>query len=1157
MSPRVRHYALVAVFALTATPLTRAENATWPVARGPARAAAPYRYDPAALKALPTEFLDDAAACILFSGTVSRLEADGTVETTTQEVIRLNGRKGIDEFGEYHTITYAPAYEAVTLHEARVYKASGGVLPVAPLHVRLRDVNTDHQIYESSKQVVISFPGLEVGDVIEIHWTTRGRHPEYQNAFFYRYTFGHEKYPVARDEWTARVPKDRPFRYASVNGPLEPKIAEDGGERVYHWSATNCKAPPQGDHLPPREELQQQVVASTFASWDEVHRWERNLVADRSRCTPEIKAVIDEATRGLTDPLSKARALTQWVRRQIRYVSAGEKHDFTPRAPGLTVAYRYGDCKDTAHLLAVMLREVGIPAGSVTLGSRGDGQIVESVPSPWGTHAIVRVTIDGREHWIDTTAHQLGWDVLPNDDCDRVCYVTDESGIRVTRTPRPDPDRHATELTTHVTARTDGSIRAERTARYDGLAAWSKRDNYVDTPSAERRRLAAADLVESYTKARLRDLTLDGDLNDFDKPLTVKLSFEVPDHFAGDKTREGNLGDVNLWGPLLSVTLNPERTAALDLGDPFTAVCRYVVHLPPAFRYESVPANQRVNSAWGSFRLEARQNPDDPRQMELEFRARLAKTRVEPAEFEAFQQFLDAVQGAYRVSLKLQPTADAADIPLLEKAVKATPGDTVTAAALAELYIAREKLDDARRVLEQARGANPGERKLWELSLAAAADPEAELQLFEQMIERFPDEPHYRIDLGQILIEQGRPGDARKVLEPLAKHKDAAVRGPALLALAHCHLAQEEPKQALRLWKDAEKAHPEGLDAEAWALAGEIHTALDERAEAIAAYRKALGQEPEATAVLDALVRLLAESGAKDEALGYLRRLIVAAGNHPEALALAADGCARLGRFDDALELGQRAKGEDGRLVPLAHRPLGLALAQRGKLTEALEHLSKIDPDAATLAARIHARLALGKLADAEADADRAAGIEDLTPELKRAVAAVRALVERCAALRRQSDSPAVERFACAEYLAAQGQWPERGDALLTEALTADARFGPAYGLRAVRHLDRGRLVQALRDAEQAIQLSPEDYRGYSVRGRVRLERGTEGALADMTKAAELSGRKDAATLNALAAALAQAGRKDEALKAQREALKLRPEDPELREQLRELEARR
>ena len=83
----------------------------------------------------------------------------------------------------------------------------------------------------------------------------------------------------------------------------------------------------------------------------------------------------------------------------------------TPRPRCLT--NRFGDCKDTSQLLAVMLREAGMQVDLATLGALDDGQVLEAVPSPWGTHAILLVTIDGKEHWIDTTASLAGWDFLP------------------------------------------------------------------------------------------------------------------------------------------------------------------------------------------------------------------------------------------------------------------------------------------------------------------------------------------------------------------------------------------------------------------------------------------------------------------------------------------------------------------------------------------------------------------------------------------------------------------------------------------------------------------------------------------------------------------------------------------------------------------------
>ena len=115
---------------------------------------------------------------------------------------------------------------------------------------------------------------------------------------------------------------------------------------------------------------------------------------------------------------------------------------------------RYGDCKDASQLLAVMLREAGARVELVTLGAADDGQVAESVPSPWGTHAILLATIDGREHWIDTTASLAGWDFLPRDDRDRLCYLVDDKGkLSLRRTPPLSASRSCTSALPSAAAR--------------------------------------------------------------------------------------------------------------------------------------------------------------------------------------------------------------------------------------------------------------------------------------------------------------------------------------------------------------------------------------------------------------------------------------------------------------------------------------------------------------------------------------------------------------------------------------------------------------------------------------------------------------------------------------------------------------------------------
>src|SRR5262249_42205388 len=194
-----KRYQALVLASLLATAAPALGAADWPVPRGPSREPVPYQYDAAQWKDVPAEYLEDAPACVLYSGVSYLVEADGTTESITHEVTRLNSRKAIQDLGEYRAIFFNPAYEKLTLNAARVIKADGRSVPVEPKHVQLRDSVTDYQVYDTSKQLVISYPSLEVGDVVEVKWTTRGKNPEHQGQFFTRYTFGADTYPVVVD----------------------------------------------------------------------------------------------------------------------------------------------------------------------------------------------------------------------------------------------------------------------------------------------------------------------------------------------------------------------------------------------------------------------------------------------------------------------------------------------------------------------------------------------------------------------------------------------------------------------------------------------------------------------------------------------------------------------------------------------------------------------------------------------------------------------------------------------------------------------------------------------------------------------------------------------------------------------------------------------
>jgi len=1147
---------------LAAIPAASAGDAAWPVTRGPSREPVPLQFQRRSLAELPRDFLEDAPACLLYYGSTHLIEPDGTVETITHDITRLNSRRGIENLGEYRHITFDPTYQKLVLNAARIIKADGAIVPIEAKHLHVRDVSTDYHVYDRDKQLVISFPNLEVGDVYEVKWTTRGKSPEFRE-FFTRTTFGDDAHPVAREEMRIRLPRSKTLKFASVNGKLAPVVRDVGSEREYHWSMRNRPAPPAESDRPSRETWRLQVVASTFASWDDIGRWKHRLRADCWTCTPQIRKVIDQVAGAHQNKLDKARALTHWVRKHVRYISINSGgRGYTPRLPAAVLASRYGDCKDQAQLLAVMLREIGLPVWLVTLGAQDDGQIVEAVPSPWGTHAILMVEFAGKQHWIDTTTTQAGWDFLPRGDRDRVVYMTRGEEIRLRRTPPLRRGENLFEQTTDMHLQPDGTSRNVRTMAYHGLAALGRRESWRESPPGERRRTVTAELQDANSRSRLLALDIDDkNLGDFDRPVRARVEFRIDRHLSGESSKEGSITDSTVWGRLVAYTLDPERKLPLNLGAPFESRHRYRVHLPLAYRFDGRPADQEVISKWGTFRLKVTAD-DDQRRLDIVFHTSIDQVLIQPEDFAAYQKFHEEVGRHYRVWLTMRPTRELADAGALEAQQRLAP-DSISAGILARLYLEHGKKADAQRVVRHALETLPNETSLWELAVRCAAGLEEEEKTFQEMVKRFPKEDRYRLSLASTKVKRGDHAGARPILFALVGHITPQIRGAAQFQLARSAFAQSQPEAALRHLDAARIAHPEMLaTATALRFKANVHESLRQVAEAVDAYRAVLRIDAEATDVLAALVRLELSRKHAGEALDYLRKYTVLAGNDLDRLVTAGNLHLDMGRLEDAAELAGRA--ERISLDSRVHRLLGLIACKRGAWPTAITHLEKANADAATLEALLRCRIVLGDLRPLRQEIEQAGKIAEPTLALRQAqILGLKLLLRRAGLQKDIAAEPgqrkalvlALDALVCAEQAREENRPHVEVSKLVARALDQGVEVGPAYSLRGLLALERGKLTAARDDAERALELTPGDARAYLVRGRVLLERGQRSALRDLRHAASLTERKDPIILHWLAAAWREAGRGDRALETQRQAARLAPDNRDIAEQLRELEA--
>ena len=1129
--------------------------ADWPVAIGPSNEPEPYVFSRDDLKKAPL-YLNDYPAAFLRAATWFRIEANGTVECTTHEVIRLNNRKGIDQLGEHRNISFSPAYEKLTLNDARVHKADGRSVAIEAKNVQLRDTQTDYQVYSSTKELIISFPGLAVGDVIDVKWTTRGKNPEYAGQFFSRYQFGDEKLPIWRETFGVRIAKARTLKYVVTNPSWldekerEPIASEKDGFRTLAWNVQDRRPHPKEEHAPSKEELRPGVAISTFATWQDVAAWERTIRANCWESTAEMKKVVEQIRREHKKPETIARELTYWVRDNIRYVSTGDKHDFSPHAPVEVCRNRFGDCKDGVQLLSVLLKEAGIPSAFVSLSPEGDGQVDVDLPSPLTTHAILLVVIDGKEHWIDTTASHAGWDHLPKADRGRVCYAVDDKTIALMMTPKMTAADNRTEMVTRMKLDSSGTSENMRDLTFHGEAANLKRSEWVDVSATERRRLIRTDLLDSNSKISLSEIAIDEKaLNRNHEPVRARIVFEVDQHLSGIGELDGSISDNLLWSRLLNATVDPERKLPLELKEPFESKHTFQIEAPLGYRLGVPSADRKYETNWGSFRRTI-ESTDAGRRWTVVFHTKLEKTRIDDGDYDAFVRFQERVQAEHRVSLTMKAVEGAdvnIDIDELKRAYEKKPKDLEIALELAKLYLRADQKSEARRVLATARKEFPKERTILEMTAEAAEGPKEIAAAYQSLVRVFPAEAKYRLELVRRFVASTEYEKAGDLLTPLMTTGEPSEKAEALMLLARISLDKKDESTAWRRLKEAEAADAETVaSVEGLCLRGAIQEARGFTSEALDAYRSALKIDVKDNAAFEGLIRVLIAADKKAEAVKQLRQYVARIEENGGKYGTAAEGFLKLGRLDDAAEMLEQT----GPTEP-AIKSLGMAYYVRGRWKDAIKHLSRFQPlQVDSLRPLIMSNLMLGNLNEAISWAIEKRQFEKLPADLEPLLAAVAKM--RFTKLRLdmqsapQQDPTAVDQAICADYFYSIGLPVE-----IVERLLPKEDIGHAAPLRAILLLDKGQLSKASIEAEFAIRSIPKDARGWYVRGRVYLERDKlDAAHSDLNKAVELSGSTNGRILHWYATVLLNKKRFHEAEATQLLAAKLLPADAEIKEQL-------
>jgi hypothetical protein len=354
-----------------------------------------------------------------------------------------------------------------------------------------------------------------------------------------------------------------------------------------------------------------------------------------------VAAAAAEATRGLTEPAARIRALAALVRDRVSYtaIEFGARA-VIPNAPAATLTNRYGDCKDHSVLLQQLLRANGIHACLCLISSRG--AIQEDFPCmAQFDHMIVAVP-GPRSSWDFIDPTNKYFDPVPGSAPigleGRLALVLHPEAPALVRTPGECPPTTAATAR-EVTLKGERDALVHETISLSGSRAVAVRTIIAplapqDRPAALRRLLGFDRGSQKVTDLKVRSV------KDLDKPLEIEITWE-----ARNSVRRAAEGwHLDLPATIESSLMLPPGpvgtdSAPLHLAAPVHLTSATVLHLPIGHMPAPETLQKRqATSSFGSWTLAAGVD-SAARTLEVSWECRLRSGTIPPAQVRAFQDF--------------------------------------------------------------------------------------------------------------------------------------------------------------------------------------------------------------------------------------------------------------------------------------------------------------------------------------------------------------------------------------------------------------------------------------------------------------------------------------------------------------------------------------
>jgi hypothetical protein len=347
----------------------------------------------AAREKLP-DYPPETVAVILIDELQTTVQDNGEINTRHRVAYRLLRPEAKDQYG-YVSVPFDNETK-VTSFNAWTITADGHEFALKDKDSVERSTST-YEVFTDDKEKIQRFAEANPGSVVGYEYVQRQRPFIFEDDWLFQ-----DRIPLRHGRLVLQLPAGWEFAAQWFNHAEQKP--QNSGTNQYVWEVSDVPAVDIEAEMPPWQAVAGWVGlkyfphdpamrARTTGSWKDLGLWFNGLTQSSRIASPQIKQKVSDLTAGISDPVAKIRALTDYIQRQVRYVAISIGiGGYQPHAASDVFGHQYGDCKDKATLLSTMLHEIGIESYYVLIDS-DRGLVRPEYPSMRFDHAILAIRV--------------------------------------------------------------------------------------------------------------------------------------------------------------------------------------------------------------------------------------------------------------------------------------------------------------------------------------------------------------------------------------------------------------------------------------------------------------------------------------------------------------------------------------------------------------------------------------------------------------------------------------------------------------------------------------------------------------------------------------------------------------------------------------------